>query len=340
MSDYILNLRNLTKAISFYFSSIGVSIGLFLNLTTILIFQAKCFRKSNIRIFYTTLGLFDIAALLNSILFIQLLPNLGFNLSIGSDSSCKFVSLWRRCAIQIPSWTHIIITYDRFKSICFPKKYNTNNKKVFLKLGFIIIFIFLINLPHIFFYLNVKTDIIQSNISNVTVNSTRITSQACIAVTTIQTLTDIMNVCFRSFIPFVIMFILNVVMTKKFLKSKKKFYNGDSKMKKEFYFTKTVITMNITFFILYFPWSVWYILNLSFSQQIGKSDLFKASMDLLQSISFSIAYLNNCSSFVVNFISNQIFRKVFIGFIGQRKILTNSVNSLTNNAGKKSFQVN
>lgn len=56
--------------------------------------------------------------------------------------------------------------------------------------------------------------------------------------------------------------------------------------------------MDVSFFIFFTPWSIWYVINRVYQETPSlTSPLLSASLNLFQSISFSIAYLNNLSSF-------------------------------------------
>ncbi len=86
----------------------------------------------------------------------------------------------------------------------------------------------------------------------------------CTASPEMLTATDIINFCMRSYIPIAIMLPLNIVLSLKFIKGKKRALTvnkANQSLRREYYFTYTVIVMNFTFFILYSPWSIWYAVN-------------------------------------------------------------------------------
>lgn len=98
-------------------------------------------------------------------------------------------------------------------------------------------------------------------------------------------------------------------------------------MKREYQFTFTVIAMNISFFTLFTPWSIWYIVNRVYQENPANwTPIVSASLSLFQSISFSMAYLNNCSSFFINFICNSHFRNELFSIL---KIASNTVSVKT-----------
>jgi hypothetical protein len=120
-------------------------------------------------------------------------------------------------------------------------------------------------------------------------------------------------------------------------------------MKKENNFTRTVICMDLTFFILYTPWSIWYVFNrVSASSPSFQSPLISAYLSLIQWITFSIAALNNGTSFFLNLFFNALFRKELLRMMGLRnmsiwkvsKTVSKSKQSGTKNNVSKAFNNN
>ena len=81
-------------------------------------------------------------------------------------------------------------------------------------------------------------------------------------------------------------------------------------MSKENSFTRTVITMDMTFFALYTPWSVWFIVNrVVVSTPSFQSPLLSAFLNIFMSITHVLAFINNFSSLFVNLTFNHLFQK-------------------------------
>jgi hypothetical protein len=338
-SSHASAIQELSRLVNFYFSASVVPVGIALNVATALIFGSKSMsQKTNMSLLYTSLAVFDILALFNSILFIQLLPSVGVNLVNLSEVMCKLIILWRRTVIQAPSWYLVLITLDRFRSVYYPNKYKFLEKKRTLFGITVGIFpsLMLINSVHLDFSLRFR----QTN-ESIVLNGTRIYRQSisysCTSMSAaIMLITDILVVMMRSYVPFTLMLILNVALTRKFLKSKQKLLTTssnsskelNSNLKREYYFTFTVITMNLTFFVLYTPWSGWYLVNRVFQfNPASLSPTTNAALNLAQSVTFSIAYCNNLSSFFNNLIFNFIFRKNVLRIIGIKQIVPINQNS-------------
>ncbi|RNA19526.1 G-coupled receptor -like protein [Brachionus plicatilis] len=291
-------------------------------------------------IFYAALGVYDSLALLNSILFIQFLPSLGISLPAMSHFACHFFSIYRRTAIQTPSWMLVIITLDRFRSVCYPTKFKFMEKKKFILkvIVFLFLAIFLLNADHGWFYLVIR----QTNQINFdpllnTSTNTTIKKKICTASPLLLSITDIKMVFMRSYIPFTLMLFLNVKLSRVFLLSKKKFRPKEHD-KKEYSFTTTVLIMNLVFFVLYLPWSVWYAVWTAFKFVPGAmTSQASAQLRLCRSILFSVAYLNNCSSFFVNFFINFQFRKELMDIfrvIKKKKVSSTIIQSTDNSSSK------
>jgi hypothetical protein len=331
-------IQVISRLVNFYFPATVVSVGLLLNLITACVFCTKNMRaKTNMSLLYVSLAVFDILALLNSILFLQLLPSLSINLINISDALCKLFMFWRRTVIQLPSWHLVLITIDRFRSVCCPNKYNFLEKKKYLLIIMASVNIFLMLINSIYFSYSLTP---VSRSVNVTVNGTLMLRESqlaiCTASQTVLFITDLFVVFSRSYIPFMIMFILNLILTRKFLISKRKFTvnskSDSSLIKREYYFTFTVITMNVSFFILYSPWSLWHIVNKVYEvNQTTTTPLLSASLNLAQSITFSIAYINNLSSFFNNFIFNKLFRNELERIICFKNFKLSPSNTITRN---------
>jgi hypothetical protein len=334
MSNINDQLRALGNSINFYFSCTVATTGVILNLFTgFMYLHSKSLRKSSrtMSLLYVSLSIYDILALFNSFLFIQLLPSININLSIINADMCRWTAIWRRTFIQTPSWHLTLITFDRFRSICCPNRFEfmENPKKLFVIIVMQCVIICAINSEHVLFFISEPRVQIHNvtNVSialethvnrthhNITNNLVRtvtsiIGTRSCTATAMLLFVTDILSVSMRSYIPFTLMLALNIALTRRFLKSRKRFQTKSGGLKKEYYFTATVISMNLTFFVLYMPWSLYSIVNRVYqSTPWLLTPYASALLSFLQSITFSIAYLNNLSSFFNNFLFNNIFRK-------------------------------
>lgn len=119
-------LKNLSNQINFYYPIMIVPIGIILNVMTMVMYcsekRLKTISGTRTDLIHLALGVCDIFALLNSLLFVQFLPTIRINLTDATDASCKLTNLWRKFAIQSPSWMQVLVTLDRFRSVVCPKR--------------------------------------------------------------------------------------------------------------------------------------------------------------------------------------------------------------------------
>lgn len=309
-TNYANLLNSLISSINLYFSTTVVPVGMFLNLITILTFSRAELRKigANMSVFYTALAIYDLLALTNSILFIQLLPYYNIKLSNFSDIVCKLTYIWRRTTIQSPSIVQTFLTFDRFRGVVCPNRFKylfDNRAHLILAICLIFPCVCLVNLGHLGYY-----TVSQSTANVTSQNNVSIVPLICTASSSISIATDIIQVFMRSYIPFTLMLVMNIVMSRRFLHSRKQMLkNQNRSMKREYNFTLTVIGMNLTFFVLFTPWSIWYIMSYATKGlTTWQSPLVVAEMAFFQTVSFSIAYFNNMSSFGLNLAFNALFR--------------------------------
>jgi hypothetical protein len=323
LTSQVIFLQNLSDSINFYYSFVAIMVGTLLNIVTIYVFLRKrVSAKTNMSLLYTSLCFFDILTMLNSLPFTQFLPTLDLYLSSRSSVLCKLVMIYRRATTQAPSWLHVLITFDRFLSVCYPKKMKHFRRRSTLICIIVIIpcVLLILNIQHIFYdiYESNSTSLIfmnGTNESTIVFNYKRI----CSASETLQSVVEFVYVLLRAFIPFSIKLFLNIKLIKCFLKSKKRSNNKNLASKREKIFTITVIVMDISYFLLYMPWSGYFIaLNIYKLSTAENNELWNANMMLVQSITYSIALVNNFSSFFVNIVMNSIFRNELLGIFHLR----------------------
>jgi hypothetical protein len=308
-------LNSLSNSINLYFSMIAIPIGLVLNLLTIITFSRQKLRvSSTMSVFYISLAIYDCLSLGNSILFVQMLPSLGVKIVNFSDVLCKLGNVWRKIATQCPSWVQLIMTFDRFRCVVYPRrfKFMENKRKLIALLVSLFFVILLINSAYLgyFIYPQTTTKTQFDPNTNITINKTTF-SLNCTASAELALIADVLNVIMRSYLPFSLMLVLNISMTKRFLASKKNSLRNKS-LRREYVFTLTVFGINVLFFILYTPWSVYYVLNrVAQSLSSWQTPFITAQLNLFQSIAFCIAYCNNMTLFLINIIFNSSFRREF-----------------------------
>ena len=157
-----INPTELVLQINFYFSITVVPIGIVINILSIFIFKRKSLNKNtNMGYMYSTLSLFNICALMNSILFTQFLPYFDIDITSYSEYGCKFLNLWRRFAKQSPSIHQILIAFMFYFSVKQPNRSRfIQDKRVIAKIMCLnAIVILIVNSLYLFFKSKKKANI-------------------------------------------------------------------------------------------------------------------------------------------------------------------------------------
>lgn len=321
----------LSNQINLYFSIATIPPGIVLNILTILIFwtdtkMRKGAGTKTMWLLYISLCIYDILALLNSLLFTQFLPSLGIDLSTYSLAACKILNVWRKTALQCPSWLQVIITFDRLRSVVFPNRFRFMSKQnvILIVLAATTILISIANIEYIWFKLTYTT----SN-NTIIVSCTPPNKQ-------IITIADVINVLLRFLLPFLLMLVMNIVLVRSIFVSKRKAKTSRS-MRREINYTLTVIGLNLIFLVLNLPWTVWYILY-QLSSYLPSLQTANANFiqSVFKSVAFSILYIDNLSVFILNFFFNRIFRHRTSYLISRLFFKSSSPNPLTSTASIKS----
>lgn len=127
---------------------------------------------------------------------------------------------------------------------------------------------------------------------------------------------DATNIILRVFMPFFIMFITSVVMSKNLMRSKNKFtsmsqnnQSGDLPLKKEHQFIITIISMNILYLILFLPRSIAFLFSVIYTFHSTLEDIkIVLGLNLFRIVSECIAFINNFSVFFTSLAFNNLFR--------------------------------
>lgn len=216
----------------------------------------------------------------------------------------------------------MLITFDRFRKVVNPKR----RTKVISQFAFHLISLqsafVILNLDGLTAYVSRQNMTIKTNHSSIIFSSS-----ACVFPQPLGLAIDVLNVCLRAYLPFLLMFVMNIVLARKFFalmaKSKTQMTNNNniSKRRIENNFTRTVIVMDVMFFVLYTPWSFWYVVHAMSSHVTAlQTPLAFAYISLFQAITYSISYVNNFTSFFLNFAFNSCFRKRVTTFVRRHRI--------------------
>lgn len=304
-SDYIKWASKTNKMILFYVSTFLFPVGILLNSIEIVIFQMKKFQKTTMGFFFTINSLLNITIILYLLIFIPVATQ-NIYLHLKSNFTCKIYYFLLRVLYQASSWLNVLITADRFLFILFSNRFKfQKNKKV---LSFIILVIFLsiclFNTPNLMLYRKVIFSKQQNNQTIVTIY--------CTAEPKILIVRDTFMILLRTIIPFILMFLINLILVYKVKKSQNKF-KINRKMRYEFRFVFTVIATTFIFLAIFIPNVIFAIMSNLFQnnrnlEQKQTQGAFLVFFETLSSLGY---FANHCLNIFAQLVFNRTFFQQF-----------------------------
>ena len=310
-SSYSLYLVRLTSQVTNYFAVIYSSIGIPLNILSIIIFYRLMRIKNNMGFLYICQSVVDIILFLINLFLVRssplIFPRSPANLS---NELCKTVTFLRRISLHMSAWMTVLITFDRFIFIFYRRKFKLMQDRRFLVgLIFLILFVLaILDIPNFFFYLSTN--------GNITFSTLRV----CVGSFAITVTSDLISVLLRTYIPFVIMLILNVVMIRKIMESSRlSLKKTIRRYRKDYQFTIAVMFVDVYIFLANLPESIFYIIYdyYLYSGMFLSSSVFRSYYNLLSGIFSNISLSVQTFSFFSYLLFNTIFRREFRDFFGK-----------------------
>ena len=298
-------LINIFIEIDYWFLFINVPFGILLNLFSIYIFTRVNLNKSTMGFYYINLSIWCIIALIYLFFFQCSNIVMNYDLSLMTDLNCKLLMFFRRILREIPVWIESLITFDRYRAVCQPNKFEFLKKK---KIILLIIFIIILSLCLIsyqnFFYS------IQS--TNQNSSSTTTTTVVCTGSKMLTTYADFVSALFRTILPSIIQIILSVMLVRKVIQSKKALRHNNSANSNDnnasSHLTKTVLNMNIIFLILNGPEMILYIVKDTYSNVASNpNETIVSILAIIYRFSYDISYIY----YSFRFFSYIFFNKLF-----------------------------
>ncbi|CAF0882315.1 unnamed protein product [Brachionus calyciflorus] len=312
-------MSNIDLSIDFYFAVSTMPLGIILNSITLFIFLRKKFNHdTNVGFLYSVLCFLNTVALINKIT-ISILDFYEINSSNSNLISCQFQKIFVSVFLQFPSFAQVYITFDLYRSICMLNKKPTSKRKYLIIIFLTFLILLTSNSVYLSFFL--KTNINESNKTIENTSSIISNYTLCTGTRIADLIGDFVNVMLRDLIPFIIIFYLNLRITKTVFKSKMLLKTNKS-LKRERYFAKSIIAINIVFLIIYLPWAISFIIYHAFhfiDYYYRTINIDLKTLDLIQAVTTGVSYLNNYSPFFINLIFNSIFRKEFHNVIFKKK---------------------
>lgn len=316
--EFYLKLEEFDKSLNLIYPLLIMFLGLIGNTFTIYIFSKKCFRKCSIGTYYSYLSLIDSLILVLGSTRFFLEANNQINITTLSNLTCKFFTSTMYILQQISAWILMFASLDRIFLVKVPPVLifkNVKKLKIFVILATTLFLIFL-NIPNIMFLEIKHKDIKQYNRSIINVKYCELTDGSFFN----NNVADIIDLFLFAIIPFVVMLISSIIISRIIFFSKRKFYRTNMKKnKRDYQFAITILAMNFLFLILNLPICL-HLLFRNFTDESKREYNERVLYNIVYTISNILSYLNFSNSIFVNLALNHLFRKEFIKIFLKKKI--------------------
>lgn len=285
-----------------YFLISSAAFGIPSNLVAMFIFSRLAHKKTNMGFLYTWQASIDLSVLLITF-FVARSSSvfLSFSLANLNDSMCKFVIFARRYILHASSWMPVLITFDRFTFVL----YGHSRRFKFLKNKFLLVIIILImltllailDIPNLMFYLPANTS-----------------NPSCMADRNIVLSSDMISIVLRTYLPFLIMIVLNALMVRKIRESSRRTFKQTAVGRREYHFTLATMAYDAYFLLFNFPLSVFYIffdINL-YSGAFMNDRLLAAKYSLANSAFINFSFCEQTLTIFMYVAFNKLFRNELI----------------------------
>ena len=300
-------LNNIEEKFDFYLSVIMIPIGIFLNIISIFMFRRKRFNKTKMGFYYTILSITHTIALITYLTVINSIDVFGYNLLTFNDFFCKFFTFLQRPVRQIPPWIQVSLTVHRFVACKVPAKFDLiNRSRVLYTIIFGAFFMICVLASGCFFF-QLESKITQAN------NSTEKTLK-CSASTTVYFITELGSYLFRILIPFMIIFVMNIILYFNIYKKVVRVTNIQNLkfIKRQNHFTYCCIILNVFYMATNLPLFVVYIVKLFY---IGLDSYLARVVDSVWLLSYELSNMYFVTFFVWSVLFNSLFRDELVSIV-------------------------
>ena len=317
-----INSYTLETEILYKYSTVFyVPIGFVLNSLSIIIFNRKSLRKHHYSCLCSILIITDTISLFWSFMFYKYFPNIGIDISSISSSWCTCFVFISRINHHIPSIIQIYISFDRLITVYYPNKikYLKSKRNICISLIIIYLFVFIINMGNI---LERKIEITE-NKNNKSEISCKTDEGS------LEFANDLISAFTRVVLPFLIIFVVNLLIIKKMFSSNKRLNTQKKLSKGSDHFKFSITALNLIFFVFNLPLLITYVIYYCYKYRYRslETNSTLSKVKFIHQISTVIAFSYHVFPFFVNLVFNNLFRKevfFFINFFKQHfnKILT------------------
>lgn len=293
--------------IYYYESILIVPIGTSLNIATIAIYLRKKFQNCNFGFISAILVLFEIVSLIFTCVLYKYLASIDQDPSNNSDWVCFIFQYFGRIFQQIPAFIQVFISIYQYLQINLATSHSSlfkTKKSILITILIEIALISLVNIP------NLNKILVYSNLTDWD-NSTILKNKqtvSCIHTREISLLAGVETGLMRTVIPLSLLLIVNYMIARKLLASRKKFSTtqtttSDTHKVRNFAFN--LFFSNFLYLLFNLPVSVTYVTVMLYENQ---ESFEKKRMELVHGITNAIAILFNALPFFISIALNKVFR--------------------------------
>jgi hypothetical protein len=278
---------------------------------------------------------------LYSIVFLDSQVLFNYDLSILSDFSCQFLTYNRRNLRELCVWIEVLITFDRYLTICHPNKFKffQSRLNLFKILLAITVLLCIVNFENFFYFVKNNYEY-ELNITQAVNLTNTIGTKTCGSNPLAFFISDIIAILLRTIIPCFLMaifglnLVINVQKTRRtvrlYLNATRQHANRSSRSR-ESYLTGSILRMNLIFFILNVPTGIAIIAidvnNLYFENGEVEQDATKIIiLNYLYQIAFQISNLYHSTIFFQFLAFNKLFYSEFMSIFGFKRRTSTSTN--------------
>ena len=320
-----LNFSPLINLMNSYYTLVAVPIGFFTNILSIVVFMRPNLLKTSMGYFNLLMSISNLLSLFFFFFIQQSSIVFHIDLSIQTDVGCKLFMFTRRVMRELTPIIETIMTFERFITIYYPKKFTFFQNKMFiLKLICFVLFVYaIISFENLLYELQI-TEKSSYQVVNETTVWTNTTSKSCTGSLLVTVSSDLISATLRAVIPFAFMLVFNVLMARKVMRRKSIVMKNQS-IRKERQFTRIVLSLNMVFLVMNFPEVIGYGLRNGLLVFNKPSNLTLQIVNLYWAIAYIISTSHYIVSIVTNLVFNRIFRFELLKFLFLGKLINTRV---------------
>jgi hypothetical protein len=297
--------------VHYFFTVVFVPAGILANFLTILIYNRKELNKNNTGFLNKCIAITNVIILLFHLFVIESKFWFGFDLLAHSNVSCKVLRVIKKATREVSPMIETGLVLSRYFEVFRPKQFMFMHNKSFLVTSIISVYmlLFLINAENLFYF---KSRVVYMR-RNVTFHEVK-----CTSVASIVALSEVISAIFRSILPSIAMFTLNILIIAKLYQSKIA-SNRQTRPKRELKFTRTTLLRNLVFILLNLPYTIVSITKIVYLLgDTATHSFYMYKFDVYLSVCYDISTFYYVSFMFMNMAFNKLFMREILVMLGLR----------------------